>query len=408
MRTDGAPTASHEELLNVYDAAGDVVGARPARARPSGPGSRWARSTRSSATARGACCCRGARRTRRTAGAGTSRWAATSRAGEDFDATAVREAGEELFDDAGVAARRPRRARGSTSTHLVAAADLAAARGAAPRRPAAEPARRAASRPAARRAQRPVPRGDLRGPHRRPARRVPAAGLGDRRRSRYFTAGRGRPMLLRRRARARTWRSCGWPTASALLARPAPSADDALQSSGWSRRGTTCGAPSRRGRRRRSTPAVASRAAVALILRDGAARHRAAVHPPRRAPAGPVVGPDGVSRAAARSRATPTCAPPPSARPRRRSASTSRARPSPWARSTRCGPWRACGRWTSPSRPSSSGCATPAELRAERRGAQRALAAPGRAARRGPAVDHGLRARGRRRCGSPASGWTRS
>ncbi len=50
---------------------------------------------------------------------------------------------------------------------------------------------------------------------------------------------------------------------------------------------------------------------------------------------------------------------------------------------------------------------TPAELRPERRGRERALALPGRAPRGGPPVDAWTTCTTGRRCASPASGWTR-
>ena len=94
------------------------------RGQALGPrGRRRQRAARERARAR--CSCSGGRRTRRTAAAGTSRWAATSTRARSFDAAAVREAGEELFEDAasprvrlGAATRRSSRgsADGATST----------------------------------------------------------------------------------------------------------------------------------------------------------------------------------------------------------------------------------------------------------------------------------------------------
>lgn len=89
---------SHDELLNVYDVAGNVVGARPrSEAKRSGlavgavnvlvrdGGGRVLLQRRPEGTENGG-------RWDKSVGGHVS-------AGEDFDATAVRETGEELFDD---------------------------------------------------------------------------------------------------------------------------------------------------------------------------------------------------------------------------------------------------------------------------------------------------------------------
>ena len=115
---------SYEELLNVYDAAGEVVGARPrAEAKRSGL----------AVGAVNALVRDGAGRVllqkRPTDKENGGRWDKSVgghvAAGEDFDVTAVREAGEELFDD-GKAARIVLARSRQHFEHLVAAADLTA------------------------------------------------------------------------------------------------------------------------------------------------------------------------------------------------------------------------------------------------------------------------------------------
>jgi len=115
---------SHDELLNVYDAAGEVVGARPrGEAKRSGL----------AVGAVNALVRDGAGRVllqkRPADKENGGRWDKSVgghvAAGEDFDATAVREAGEELFDD-GKAARIVLARSRQHFGHLVEAADLAA------------------------------------------------------------------------------------------------------------------------------------------------------------------------------------------------------------------------------------------------------------------------------------------
>ncbi len=98
---------SHDELLNVYDTSGEVVGARPrGEAKRSGL----------AVGAVNALVRDGAGRVllqkRPADKENGGRWDKSVgghvAAGEDFDATAVREAGEELFDDASAVAHRAR------------------------------------------------------------------------------------------------------------------------------------------------------------------------------------------------------------------------------------------------------------------------------------------------------------
>jgi ADP-ribose pyrophosphatase YjhB (NUDIX family) len=116
--------AESDELLNVYDAAGGVVGARPRNeAKRSGL----------AVGAINALVRDGAGRVllqkRPADKENGGRWDKSVgghvAAGEDFDATAVREAGEELFDDAS-AARVVLAGSRQQFGHLVEAADLAA------------------------------------------------------------------------------------------------------------------------------------------------------------------------------------------------------------------------------------------------------------------------------------------
>lgn len=115
---------SHEELLNVYDAAGEVVGARPrAEAKRSGL----------AVGAVNALVRDGAGRVllqkRPADKENGGRWDKSVgghvAAGEGFDATAVREAGEELFDD-GAGARIVLARSRQHFDHLVRSVDLAA------------------------------------------------------------------------------------------------------------------------------------------------------------------------------------------------------------------------------------------------------------------------------------------
>jgi hypothetical protein len=115
---------SHDELLNVYDAAGEVVGARPrAEAKRSGL----------AVGAVNALVRDGAGRVllqkRPADKENGGRWDKSVgghvAAGEDFDVTAVREAGEELFDDASAARIVLARSRQHFG-HLVGTADLTA------------------------------------------------------------------------------------------------------------------------------------------------------------------------------------------------------------------------------------------------------------------------------------------
>ena len=115
---------SHDELLNVYDAAGEVIGARPrGEAKRSGL----------AVGAVNALIRDGAGRVllqkRPADKENGGRWDKSVgghvAAGEDFDTTAVREAGEELFDGAAPARIVLARSRPQFD-QLVAAGDLAA------------------------------------------------------------------------------------------------------------------------------------------------------------------------------------------------------------------------------------------------------------------------------------------
>lgn len=115
---------SHQELLNVYDAAGEIVGARPrGEARRSG----LAVGAVNVVVRDGAGRVLLQMRPQGTENGG--RWDKSVgghvAAGEEFDVTAVRESGEELFDDASAAAVVLARSR-SHFEHLVATSDLAA------------------------------------------------------------------------------------------------------------------------------------------------------------------------------------------------------------------------------------------------------------------------------------------
>jgi hypothetical protein len=115
---------SHEELLNVYDAAGEVVGARPrAEAKRSGLAVGAVNAMVFDAAGRVLL-------QRRPAGTENgARWDKSVgghvAAGEDFDTTMAREAGEELFDDPASPRIVLARSRQHFS-HLVATSDLGA------------------------------------------------------------------------------------------------------------------------------------------------------------------------------------------------------------------------------------------------------------------------------------------
>jgi isopentenyldiphosphate isomerase len=111
-------------LLNVYDAAGEIVGALPrTEAKASGRAGGAVNVIVRDANGRVLL-------QRRPAGTENGgRWDKSVgghvSAGEDFDTTAVRESGEELFDDASAAAVALARSRAHFD-HLVATADLRA------------------------------------------------------------------------------------------------------------------------------------------------------------------------------------------------------------------------------------------------------------------------------------------
>jgi len=120
----GAAAEPSSELLNVYDAAGEVVGARP---RGDAKRSGLAVGAVNALVRDGAG--RVLLQKRPADKENGGRWDKSVgghvAAGEDFDATAVREAGEELFDDA--SAKRIVLARSRPHfDHLVETGDLAA------------------------------------------------------------------------------------------------------------------------------------------------------------------------------------------------------------------------------------------------------------------------------------------
>jgi isopentenyldiphosphate isomerase len=114
--------ADGEELLNVYDAAGEIVGARP---RTEAKASGLAVGAINLIVRDGAGRVLLQRRPEGTENGG--RWDKSVGghvgAGEDFDTTALREAGEELFDDPSSRRVLLARSRGQYD-HEVASADL--------------------------------------------------------------------------------------------------------------------------------------------------------------------------------------------------------------------------------------------------------------------------------------------
>ncbi len=91
---------AHEEPLNVYDAEGRVVGARP-RAEAKRSGLAVGAVNVLLANARGEVLLQRRPDDKENGGRWDKSVGGHVQAGEDFDSTAVREAGEELFDDAG-------------------------------------------------------------------------------------------------------------------------------------------------------------------------------------------------------------------------------------------------------------------------------------------------------------------
>lgn len=118
-----AMTDPREELLNVYDAAGSVIGARPRReAKASGIAVGAVNALLVSA--RGEVLLQRRPPDKENGGLWDKSVGGHVSAGEDFDQTLVREAGEELFDDA--ASPRIRFAASEEDFRaLVASADLA-------------------------------------------------------------------------------------------------------------------------------------------------------------------------------------------------------------------------------------------------------------------------------------------
>jgi NUDIX domain len=115
---------SHDELLNVYDAAGEVVGARPrAEAKRSGLAVGAVNVLVRDGAGRVLLQKRPA--DKENGGRWDKSVGGHVAAGEDYDATAVREAGEELFDD-GSGARIVLARSLSHFAQLVATVDLAA------------------------------------------------------------------------------------------------------------------------------------------------------------------------------------------------------------------------------------------------------------------------------------------
>jgi hypothetical protein len=90
---------THEELLNVYDAHGTVVGAQP-RGAAKASGLAVGAVNVLLVNAQGEVLLQHRRKDKENGGLWDKSVGGHVSAGEDFDQTAVREAGEELFDDA--------------------------------------------------------------------------------------------------------------------------------------------------------------------------------------------------------------------------------------------------------------------------------------------------------------------
>ena len=122
MRIDGA-TDSHDELLNVYDAAGEVVGARPrGEAKQSGLAVGAVNALIRNVEGRVLLQKRAA--DQENGGRWDKSVGGHVAAGEGFDATMVREAGEELFDD-GTGTRIVLARSRQHFDHVVGSVDLA-------------------------------------------------------------------------------------------------------------------------------------------------------------------------------------------------------------------------------------------------------------------------------------------
>ena len=98
-------TEAHEELLNVYDASGRIVGARR-RAEAKASGQPVGAVNVLLVNARGEVLLQRRPADKENGGRWDKSVGGHVSAGEDFDVTAVREAGEELFDDPGSPAVR--------------------------------------------------------------------------------------------------------------------------------------------------------------------------------------------------------------------------------------------------------------------------------------------------------------
>ena len=208
-------------------------------------------------------------------------------AGEDFDATAVRECGEELFDDR--ASPRVRLARDAREFEPLARRRTCPRRDVLLRRVGLqlEPARRARARRRRACATSLYHVGIYAGRTACPLDGLPAPGVARSTASRYFARGGGGRLLL----------SGGLPPNMAFLwlahahALLTPRAvESTVMGPSWDevQSALRLRAPGRAAAR------GSRRAAVAVILRDGARRHRDPLHPPRRAPAGSLVGADGL------------------------------------------------------------------------------------------------------------------
>ena len=115
---------SHDELLNVYDTAGEVVGARP-RTAAKRAGLVVGAINALVRDAAGRVLLQQRPADKENGGRWDKSVGGHVAAGEDFDATAVREAGEELFDDAKASRIVLARSR-QHFDHLVASGDLGA------------------------------------------------------------------------------------------------------------------------------------------------------------------------------------------------------------------------------------------------------------------------------------------